>query len=170
MYMYTNIYIYIQTIYIYGSSTWSFAPNISGVGKPREVVNMSSALLRGKTADAPKPGSKALAHGTGVIQEPWRNFIIIHTFIYTYNIDIHKYIYIYMSLVVHMQHVKVDMFLHDSWQEIWGVCKAIFLMPIRLVLLYRMSLHVATSLQHTRAPGMPELRGPEWFFGSEEGD
>ena len=65
-----------------------------------------------------------------------------------------------MSLVVHMQHVKVDMFLHDSWQEIWGVCKAIFLMPIRLVLLYRMSLHVATSLQHTRAPGMPELRAP----------
>ena len=58
---------------------------------------MSSALLRGKTADAPKPGSKALAHGTGVIQEPWRNFIIIHTFIYTYNIDIHKYIYIHES-------------------------------------------------------------------------
>ena len=77
---------------------------------------MSSALLRGKTADAPKPGSKALAHGTGVIQEPWRNFIIIHTFIYTYNMDMYIYIfmYIYMSLVVHMQHVKVEMFLHDS--------------------------------------------------------
>lgn len=61
-----------------------------------EVVNMSSALLRGKTADAPKPGSKALAHGTGVIQEPWRNFIIIHTFLY--KMDVYMCIYIYLCI------------------------------------------------------------------------
>ena len=65
---------------------------------------MSSALLRGKTADAPKPGSKAPAYAIGFIQEPWRNFIIIHTFIYLYKMDVYMYkiyiyMYLYMSLV-----------------------------------------------------------------------
>ena len=117
VYIYICIYIcaYIRTHVYMDHQREVSLQTLMALGN-LEVVNMSSALLRGKTADAPKPGSKALAHGTGVIQEPWGNFIIIHTFTYLFKMDvcIYIYMYLYMSLVVLMQHVKAEMFLHDS--------------------------------------------------------
>ena len=88
---------------------------------------MSFALLRGKTADAPKPGSKAPAYAIGVIQEPWRNFMIIHTFIYLYKMDVYMYMYIYIyvsiyesSTVVHMQTICN---LYNKWMCIYCIMK-----------------------------------------------
>ena len=115
VYIYTRTHVYMDHQREVSLQTLMALGNL-------EVVNMSSALLRGKTADAPKPGSKAPAYAIGVIQEPWRNFIIIHTFLY--KMDVYIYIYVPIhessSTVVHMQTI-CD--LYNKWMCIYCIIK-----------------------------------------------